>query len=259
MKMRTPVSVCGHALAAGPLSGAHGHEDLAPVNPSAEPPPYGEKTSGQIRLLIVDDHELVRRGIRDILRRFDEIVVIGEGQDGEEAIEMIRRLSPDVVLLDLRMPKLGGVATLRRLSDLGVETPAIVLSAYHDADRMFDALSHGARGYLKKTVSSNELASAIMTVHKGGTVLPAAILDRLRERSRTRARLRLTRREREVLSLLEAGLSNKEISARLRVTVRTARFHIDNLHQKLGVHSRTRAVHVGRKLGLLRNQELSSW
>jgi len=172
-----------------------------------------------IRVLIADDHEVFRRGILNTIEQIDGMMVVGEAGDGEEAIEKIQALAPDVVLLDIRMPKLDGVATLRRVSELGLQTRVILLSVYATDEYIFDGLRAGAGGYLLKDVSRDDLASAIRTVHQGGSLLHPVVAKRLIEQLDNMETTGLSDREFEVIRLLASGARNKEIATQLCVTV----------------------------------------
>lgn len=204
-----------------------------------------------IRVLIVDDHEMVRQGIRALLNRADDVTVVGEAEDGETAIEMIQKLAPDVVLLDVKMQRIDGFGTIRRLHDLGLHPPIILLSGFDDENYVAEGLRAGAQGYLLKDVDRDQLLQAIITVHEGGSALDPKIALRLIKQLRTNRSSPLTNRELEVLQLVASGLRNKEISDRLQLSDRTVRFHVENIHRKLGVQNRTGAVKVATELGLL--------
>lgn len=206
---------------------------------------------GVIRVLIADDHEVFRRGILNTIEQIDGIIVVGEAEDGEEALEKIQTLAPDVVLLDISMPKLDGVGTLRRVSELGLQTRVILLSAYATDEYIFDGLRAGAGGYLLKDVSRDELANAIRTVHEGGSLLHPVVAKRLIEQLDNKETSGLSDREIEVIMLLASGARNKEIATQLSVTIHTVKFHLDNVYRKLGVQTRAEAVRVASERGLL--------
>ena len=207
--------------------------------------------SRDIRVLIVDDHEMVRRGIRGVLEQSEGLVVVGEAADGEEAIEQIQAVAPDVVLLDIQMPKLDGVETLKRLRELGVLTPVILLSVYTKDEYIFEGLRAGARGYLLKDIAGDELVSAIQRVHEGGSLLQPLIARRLIERLDPGADSRLTQRELEVLQLLALGKRYRDIAEELSVSVNTIKSHTESLYESLGAHNRTQAIRSARERGIL--------
>ena len=210
-----------------------------------------ETGSSPIRVLVVDDQEVVRRGIRSMLDPYDDLVVVGEAGDGEEAIERIRALAPGVVLLDTQMPKLDGVETTRLLREAGLEIQVILLSVYAEDEYIFDGLRAGTRGYILKDAAADDLSRAIRTVHRGGSLLQPIITTRLIERLDNGAGPHLTDRELEVLRLLASGARNKEIAGELTLSVGTDRFHLQNIYQKLDVQGRTQAVRVATKRGFL--------
>ena len=212
-----------------------------------------DRTQEEIRVLIVDDHELVRRGIRYLLEGSGGVTVVGEAGDGEEAIEKIRTLAPDLTLLDVQMPKLDGVETLKRLSELGVGARTILLSAHAKDEYIFEGLRAGAKGYLLKDTARDELLNAIRVVHEGGLLLPSPIAGRLANRLGGKEDIQLTEREREVLSILATGARNKEIAEQLGVTVRTVKYHVENIYRKLDVETRTQAVKTAIERGILSN------
>jgi DNA-binding NarL/FixJ family response regulator len=203
-----------------------------------------------IRVLIAEDQTLVRQGIRGLLSLTKDIEVVGEAEDGEEALATIERLRPDVVLLDMRMPRLDGVGVLRHLREKGASVPVLVLTTFDDDEALFGALRAGAKGYLLKEVSFEQLVSAIQVLASGGDLihpaLSARVTQALAHQPREFAALEppdpLTRRERAVLRLLAAGCSNREIASALNLAHGTVKNHISSILSKLGVRDRTRAV-----------------
>ncbi|HMN96366.1 MAG TPA: response regulator transcription factor [Phycisphaerales bacterium] len=202
-----------------------------------------------IRVGIVDDHALVREGLRALLTHADGIAVAFDAADGEQAIALAVRHAPDVLLLDLRMPVLDGLGTLRRLRDEGAAARVLVLTTFDDDEALIEAVALGARGFLLKDAALDDLVAAIQSVAAGETaVRPAAttrVADALRRPARPEARRRapqLTMREIEVLRLLSAGLSNREIGEALLLAEGTVKNHVSVILSKLGVRDRTRAV-----------------
>jgi len=215
-----------------------------------------------IRVLLVDDQGLFREGLRTLLSTQPGLEVVGEAGDGEEALTLARATRPQVVLMDLRMPRLGGVAATRRLRELCPECQVIVLTTFDDDEEVFDALRAGAAGYLLKDAPVAKLAEAIGVVARGESFLQPSIAAKVvAEFSRlSPARPPLPRpaladplseRECEVLRFLAAGKSNKEIAAALQLAEGTVKNHMSNILSKLGALDRTQAALMARELGLL--------
>lgn len=212
-----------------------------------------------IRLVLADDHALVRRGIAGLLALTDDIVVAAEAADGEEAEEAILAHHPDVVLLDVRMPRRSGVEVLESLAAAGSLPPTILLTTFDDDEALLRAVRAGARGFLLKDVSFEKLVEAVRTVAAGGTVIRPAVTESvLRSLERVRPEFdsldppdALTPRELEVLRLIAGGYSNKEISAALGTSEGTVKNQASAIFSKLGVRDRTRAVLKALELGVL--------
>jgi DNA-binding NarL/FixJ family response regulator len=216
-----------------------------------------------IRVLIADDQTLVREGLVTLLSLIPGIEVAGAAQDGEEAINLAAGLQPDVVLMDLRMPRLDGVEATRRLANGARPTRVVVLTTYADDDSIFAALEAGASGYLTKDSDAEEIAHAVRTVHAGHALLEPAVQRRLLETFRQRPAAPaleaapglsrpdgLTPREIEVLRLIAKGLSNGEIAGRLFVSEATIKTHINNIFSKAGLRDRAQAVRYAFEHGL---------
>lgn len=201
-----------------------------------------------IRIVLADDHWLMREGTRHILEQCPDLKVVGDANDGQEALELIERLQPDVVILDIRMPKLNGVEVVRRMKESSPHTEALILTAYDDDDYILALMAAGALGYLLKTARPSELIDAVQRVHAGEPVLHPGIavkLARLWARRRDSTGLsteQLSLREREVLQLAAYGQRNKAIAEKLCISVRTVEGHLRSIFAKLGVSSRTEAV-----------------
>lgn len=199
-----------------------------------------------IRVLIAEDHAVVREGTRQILTADPAIDVVGEAEDGARALELTELLHPDVLVLDLRLPKVTGIDVARRLALQSSETRILVLSAYDDDDYVFAAMDAGASGYLLKTAHGDEVVSAIRAIARGEVVLQAAIASKfLRSNGNVRGpnlQERLTERELEILRLAAQGLRNKEIADRLSLSQRTIEGHLSHVFSKLNVGSRTEAI-----------------
>lgn len=192
-----------------------------------------------LRVLIVEDHRLVREGTRYILEQDRDIEVVGEADRGDSAIDLARDLRPDLVIVDIRMPGLNGIEATRRIRELLPATRVLVVSAYEDEQYVLEAMSAGATGYLLKTASSRELMSAVRAVGLGSTVLQDAVSRRLLDARRARdSGLALSDRELQVVRLLARGLANKEVARELGVSRRTVEGHLNNIFTKLGVSSR---------------------
>jgi len=209
--------------------------------------------SDPIRVLIVDDHAVVREGLRTFLDLQDGIEVVGEAGDGEQAVSEAERLRPDVVLVDLVMPKLDGVQTMRALRERVPSARAVVLTSYLDDERLLPAMRAGAAGYLLKSVQPQELARAVRTAAAGQALIDPAVAARLVEAldgSSDDQADRLTPREREVLALLARGFANKRIAVELGIAEKTVKTHVSNVLAKLGVSDRTQAALYASRLGL---------
>jgi DNA-binding NarL/FixJ family response regulator len=205
-----------------------------------------------IRVLVADDHAVVRQGLRTLLELQEDIEVVGEAANGEEAVARARELEPDVALVDLVMPRLDGVGTIRRLREVSPATRAIVLTSFLDEESLLPAIRAGAVGYLLKDVQPQELVRAIRTVHGGDALLSPAVTARLLERvaDASPEPSPLTGRELEVLALIARGRSNKAIARELGMAEKTAKNHVSNILGKLGVDDRTQAALYAVRAGL---------
>ncbi len=204
-------------------------------------------------MLVVDDHEVVREGLRAFLELQDGIEVAGEAADGEEAIAVAERLDPDVVLMDLVMPRLDGLGAMRELRERVPRARVIVLTSFLDDDKLLPALRAGAAGYLLKNAPPPELARAVRAAHAGEALLDPVVAARLVETLAGDGDPldRLTPREREVLELIGRGFPNKRIARRLEVSEKTVKTHVGHVLAKLGVTDRTQAAVVAVRAGLV--------
>jgi DNA-binding NarL/FixJ family response regulator len=209
-----------------------------------------------IRLLLVDDHAVVREGLRAFLQLQDGFEIVGEAADGEEAVAAAERLHPDVILMDLVMPRLDGVGAMRQLRERAPQSRVLVLTSFLDDERLLPAIQAGAAGYLLKNAEPAELARAIRVAHRGEAVIDPSVAARLvRTLSDDGARPApdlevLTRREREVLALIARGRSNKRIALELGISEKTVKTHVGHLLAKLGVADRTQAALLAVERGL---------
>ena len=216
----------------------------------------GRKT----RILIADDHAMVREGTRKLLEQETDFEVVAEVADGEAAVEAARQLAPDIALIDVAMPRMDGIEATRRIKAECPNTTVLILSAYDDDQFIFSLLEAGAAGYLLKRAQSRELVASIRAVSEGESVLDPSILRKVMTRfapSRARAPAaepgspELTERELKILQLMTRGLGNKEIAAALNLSIRTIQTHVGQIFEKLNVSSRTEAVVLALKKNLV--------
>ncbi len=197
----------------------------------------------KIRVLVVDDHKVVRSGLEQLLATTDDIELVGTASNGYEAIAAVERLHPDVVLMDLSMPELDGIDATRRISAEHPASRVLVLTSFSDQSRILEALSAGADGYLLKHAEPDDIADGIRAVHAGESPLdPKAARALVESRRSGRDTPQLTDREREVLLLVRDGLANKQIARRLGIAERTVKAHLTSVFQRLGVADRTQAA-----------------
>ncbi len=215
----------------------------------------------RIRLLLVDDQRLMRDGLRTILELENDFEVIGEAENGQAGLDAFEELTPDVVLMDIRMPGMDGVEATRRLIERWPEARVIILTTFDDDEYIFEGLRAGALGYLLKDVSGDELAEAIRKVAAGGALIEPSVARKvIAEFARLEPAARplndgladpLSAREIEILQLLAQGLSNKQVASRLHLAEGTVKNYVSNIFTKLGVNDRTQAALRGRELGML--------
>ena len=210
--------------------------------------------SNPIRILLVDDHMVVRTGLSTVLAVYDDLKLVGEAGDGEEAIRLCERLQPDVVLMDLLMPKMDGVTATRIIKERWPRIQVIALTSFKEKEYVEGALKAGANGYLLKNVSAEELVNAVRRAVAGQPSLSPEAAQVLIQKVNEPAPpgQDMTDREKEILALMVEGLSNNEIAERLIVSQSTAKFHVSNILSKLGVTSRTEAVALAVKYHLVK-------
>lgn len=205
-----------------------------------------------IRILVVDDHPVVREGLVAILSTQADFAVVGEASAGLQAVELCQQLQPDLVLLDLELPDLDGVAVLERLDLVATNRRVLVFTAFDTDERIIGAVRAGAQGYLLKGAPRDELFAAIRLIHAGGSTLHPLIASKLlRQVQRDTTLVELTPREHEVLQHLAQGFANKQIAYQLNITERTVKFHLNSIFQKLGAHNRTEAVAIAYERQLI--------
>jgi DNA-binding NarL/FixJ family response regulator len=219
-----------------------------------------------IKVLLVDDHAVVRKGVRGYLEAQPDITIAGEAASGEEAIQLAAEYKPDVILMDLMMPGMDGVEATRSVRDVSPDSQVIVLTSYHEDEHIFPAIKAGALSYLLKNVRPEELTDAVRAAAEGKAMLHSPVATRvvqemrenlvseeptIRKKAQQPLAEPLSERETEVLDLIASGLTNREIADRLFIAVGTVKRHINNIYGKLEVHHRAEAIARARKLGLL--------
>ncbi|HLK59285.1 MAG TPA: hybrid sensor histidine kinase/response regulator transcription factor, partial [Chthonomonadaceae bacterium] len=247
----TPLSTgeLPNALASGPIR--------VPITSAPTP-----DNDARIRVLIADDHAMMRQGIRAMLEADGETVVVGEAGDGAEAATLARVLRPDVVLMDLQMPGVDGIEGLKRIHADQPELPVVILTTFQNEESVSAALAAGARGFLLKDTEPANVIAAVQAARRGEATLSPAVTEQLAalasgQGSRTDAET-LNDREREVLQLLALGARNKEIAAQLFITPRTVEYHLGNIFGKLGVSNRTEAARAALERGLVSSEPLNT-
>ncbi|HYH58671.1 MAG TPA: response regulator transcription factor [Thermoleophilaceae bacterium] len=210
---------------------------------------------GQTRVLIADDHPLFRGAIARVVNEDDGLELVGEAVDGQEALEQIRALKPDVAVIDVRMPALDGSDVLTAVRAEGLPTNVVFLSAFLDSKTVYDAVAAGANAYLSKEAETSEIVRAIQAAARGETILgpevQTGLAEQIRLREESDARPRLSDREHEVLRMIAQGMSAPEIGERIHLSTATVKTHLQHLYEKLGVSERAAAVAEGMRRGLL--------
>jgi len=204
--------------------------------------------SGNIRILCVDDHSLVRKGLASIIANEQDMEMAGEASNGREAVEAFRQLRPEVTLMDLRMPEMDGIEATRQIRKLNPDAKIIALTSYDGDQEIYRALEAGVRGYLLKEMVHSEVVRAIRVVQSGKRLMPAEVAERLGEYF---PQVALTPREVEVLECVAKGLGNKEIGAQLGTAAGTVKMHLQNILCKLGASDRTHAVTIAVRRGII--------
>ena len=218
-----------------------------------------------ITVILVEDHQITRQGIHRLLEDEKGLSIIGEASNGEEAVQLVTEMKPDVVVMDIAMPKLNGIEATRQIKLINPRTGVLILSAYDDDEYVFALLKAGAAGYLLKSVSGNELVRAIKAIHKGEPVLDPVIAQKVMNYFKLKDKVpaledetqQLSSRELEVIRLAAKGLTNKDIADDLHLSYRTVEGHMRDVFNKLGVGSRTEAVLFGLKKGWFSLEEIS--
>ena len=215
----------------------------------------------KIRVLLAEDHVMVREGTREFVQREPDMEVVGEAGDGEEAVKLAKELKPDVVVMDIAMPKLNGIEATKQIKKLAPSIAVLILTAYDYDQYIFALLEAGAAGYLLKGVRVHELIDAIRAVYAGESVLHPVVARRVVDRLVSPAQgetqeIPLSEREMEVLKLAATGVSNKDIAQQLFLSPRTVQVHLGNIFSKLGVASRTEAILYALRKGWLTLDDL---
>jgi len=210
-----------------------------------------------IRILFVDDHEMVRIGVTSYLSSQPDIEVIGEAENGKQAVQLALELKPDVILMDLVMPVMDGIEATQNIIKEWPEAKIIIVTSYLDDEKVYPALEAGATSYMLKTSKASEIAEAIRATYAGQSVLEPEVtgkmMSRMRRKTETLPHEQLTSRELEILLLMAEGKSNQEIAEELFIAVRTVKTHVSNILAKLEAHDRTQAVVYAFKHSLIKN------
>ena len=207
----------------------------------------------RIKVLIADDHDLVREGISKLLELYDDIEVIGEAGDGLETVNLVRNQLPDLVLLDLNMPRMDGITTIRKIKEINSKVKVLILTIHDGEEYVYEVVKAGAEGFIAKDIKPEELKTSIERVIKGERVFPPGLdVDSSTETVARRQVEELSSREQEVLELLAQGMSNRNIAETLFISEKTVKNHVSNILKKLVVNDRTQAVIVALKRGMVR-------
>ena len=218
------------------------------------------KPKKRVKVLIADDQTLFREGIKDLLDNEKSIEVIGEAADGNEVVRLAKKLRPDVILMDIKLPHLDGVSATRLIRKELPETNVLILSSYEDEAHVMESIQAGANGYLSKMLPAAELVNALKAFANDGVMIPQQVMGKLLQGLRQMSSgegspVSLTKTEIRVLVLLGSGMSNKEIAAKMECSVKTIKNHLNAIFQKLEVSNRTEAVVKGIEMGLISPEE----
>ncbi|MFW5998726.1 MAG: response regulator [Halanaerobiaceae bacterium] len=206
----------------------------------------------KIKVLVADDHKLVREGICKLLELFKEIEVIDEAGDGLETVSKVRDHFPDLVLLDLNMPRMNGISAVKKIKEISPEIKVLILTIHDEEEYIFEVTRAGAEGYIQKDIKPQDLHQSIKKVINGGKVFPASVEEDIEKNTSEGETIEeLSNREQQVLELLAQGMSNKELAEELYISEKTVKNHVSNILRKLSVNDRTQAVILGLKKGLV--------
>jgi len=213
-----------------------------------------------VRIVLADDHRMFRQGLREMIERKTDFEVVGEAGTGREALALVEQLRPDVVLLDIQMPELNGVAVAQQLARTQPDVKIVMLTMYREDQQLVDAIGAGARGYLLKDADAAELVSVLERVARGESALDPALTTRVfdamrRLQTQQQAVAQLTDRERDILQLVAQGHDNRTVALRLHLSEKTVGNRLSEIFQKLGVNNRTQAALVARERGLVKQHE----
>jgi len=205
------------------------------------------------RVLVADDHDLVREGICKLLELYEDIEIVAEAGDGLETVNKVREKMPELVLLDLNMPRMDGITTIRRIKEISPSIKVLILTIHDGEEYIYEVIRAGAEGYIQKDIKPEELKDSIKRVINGEKVFPKSIEKQVSITNEEKKKIKeLSAREQEVLELLAQGMSNRKIAETLYISEKTVKNHVSNILKKLSVNDRTQAVIIALKLGLVK-------